>query len=147
MATSGHELHEQAGTTPARGAARDAHQRYSSGWIAFAGAYLLVAGGMNVIWGIVALSNKSAFHEDGLVWSSLSTWGWIAIIVGGLQVLSGLLISARQFSGQWLGGVLAILGIFVSFFSLGAYPVWSVIALVANGLVLWAVTAHGDEFD
>ena len=33
-----------------------------SGWVAFAGAYLLVAGFMNVIWGIVALSNKSAFH-------------------------------------------------------------------------------------
>jgi hypothetical protein len=28
----------------------------------------------------------------------------------------------------------------------GAYPIWSVIALT-NGLVLWAVTAHGDEFD
>jgi hypothetical protein len=100
-----------------------------------------------VIWGIVALSNKSAFHEDGLVWSSLNTWGWIAIVVGGLQVLAGFLVSARQFSGQWLAGVLSIVGIFVSFFELGAYPVWAVIALVANALVLWAVTAHGDEFD
>lgn len=126
---------------------RETHQRYSSGWIAFAAAYLIVAGGMNVIWGIVALSNKSAFHESGLVWSSLNTWGWIAIVLGTFQVLGGFLVSARQFSGQWLAGVLAILGIFAHFFELGAYPVWSVIALVANGLVLWAVTAHGDEFD
>jgi hypothetical protein len=147
MATSGSEFDQQMSSPPARGAVRDTRQRYSSGWIAFAGAYMLVAGGMNVIWGIVALSNKSAFHEDGLVWSSLNTWGWIAIVVGGLQVLAGFLVSARQFSGQWLAGVLSILGIFVSFFALGAYPVWSVIALVANGLVLWAVTAHGDEFD
>jgi hypothetical protein len=127
--------------------ARPTHQRYSSGWIAFAAAYLIVAGGMNVIWGIVALSNKSAFHESGLVWSSLNTWGWIAIVLGGFQVLGGFLVSARQFSGQWLAGVLAILGIFAHFFELGAYPIWSVIALVCNGLVLWAVTAHGDEFD
>jgi hypothetical protein len=29
----------------------------------------------------------------------------------------------------------------------GDVGIWSVIALVTNGLVLWAVTAHGDEFD
>ena len=118
-----------------------------SGWIAFAGAYLLVAGGMNLIWGIVALSNKSAFHESGLVWSTLNTWGWIAIVTGGAQMLAGCMVLARRFAGQWLAGILAVVGIFVSFFSAGAYPIWSIIALAANGLVLWAVTAHGDEFE
>jgi hypothetical protein len=54
---------------------------------------------------------------------------------------------SRRFAGQWLAGVLALMGIFVSFFAMGAYPIWSVIALGANALVLWAVTAHGDEFD
>jgi hypothetical protein len=43
--------------------------------------------------------------------------------------------------------VLAGLGILLHFLALGAYPVWSVIALVTNGLVLWAVTAHGESFD
>jgi hypothetical protein len=130
---------------PTAGSVRDAGG--GSGWIAFAGAYLTVAGLMNLIWGIVALSNKSAFHESGLVWSTLNTWGWIAIVCGALQVIAGLAILSRRFAGQWLGGMMAVLGIFVSFFSMGAYPIWSVIALVANGLVLWAVTAHGNEFD
>jgi hypothetical protein len=120
---------------------------YRSGWVAFAGAYLLIAGSMNAIWGIVALSNKSAFAEDGLVWSNLNTWGWVAIVVGGVQVLAGLLVLAGRFAGQWLAFILAIAGIFVNFLSAGGYPLWSLIALVANGLVLWAVTAHGDEFD
>ena len=30
-----------------------------------------------------------------------------------------------------------------NFTTVGAYPVWSCIAIVANALVLWAVTAHG----
>jgi hypothetical protein len=118
-----------------------------SGWIAFAGAYLLLSGGMTLIWGIVALANKSAFVEDGLVWSTFDTWGWIAVVVGALQMLAGALVLGRQFSGQWLAGVLCGLGVFVNFLALGAYPVWSVIALVTNGLVLWAITAHGDEFE
>jgi hypothetical protein len=132
--------------SPSEGAKRAAGEA-GSGWVAFAGAYLFVAGMMNLIWGIVALSNKSAFTESGLVWSTLNTWGWIAIVTGTLQILAGLMVLARRFAGQWLGGVLAVVGIFVSFFSAGAYPIWSVMALVANGLVLWAVTAHGDEFD
>jgi hypothetical protein len=138
----------EAGTpvTPRRSSVRPVTDESGSGWIAFAGAYLLVAGGMNVIWGIVALANKSAFHEDGLVWSSLNTWGWVSVIVGALQIVASLMVFSRAYAGQWLAGGLAVLGIFVCFFSAGAYPMWSILALVANGLVLWAVTAHGDEF-
>ena len=145
---AGAPFHQDPGqmtSSPRAGAVRGAGD-VGSGWVSFAGAYLIVAGLMNLIWGIVALSNKSAFHESGLVWSTLDTWGWIAIVTGGLQCIAGLMVLARQFAGQWLGGVLALVGIFVSFFSAGAYPIWSVMALVANGLVLWAVTAHGDEF-
>ena len=131
---------------PSAGAVRAAESS-GPGWVAFASAYLAIAGGMHVIWGIVALSNKSAFHEDGLVWSKLDTWGWIAIVLGGLQMIAALMIFARRFAGQWLGGVLAIAGVLLSFLAAGAYPIWSVMALVANGLVLWAVTTHGDEFD
>jgi hypothetical protein len=141
-----HQDPEHMTRSPRAGAVRGARD-VGSGWIAFAGAYLAIAGGMHIIWGIVALSNKSAFHEDGLVWSKLDTWGWIAIVLGALQIVAGLMIFARQFAGQWLGGVLAVAGVFLCFIAAGAYPIWSVMALVANGLVLWAVTAHGDEFD
>jgi len=43
--------------------------------------------------------------------------------------------------------VIALAGLFVNFLSIGAYPIWSILALVANGLVLWAVTVHGGGFD
>jgi hypothetical protein len=146
---AGAHFHEDPGrmtSQPRTGATRTGDE-LRSGWVAFAGAYLLVAGGMNLIWGIVALANKSAFVENGLVWSNLNTWGWIAIVTGGVQMLAGCMVLARRFAGQWLAGILALVGIFVSFFSAGAYPIWSIIALAANGLVLWAVTAHGDEFE
>jgi hypothetical protein len=141
-----HQDPEHMTRSPQAGAVRAADDS-GSGWVAFAGVYLAIAGGMHIIWGIVALSNKSAFHEDGLVWSKLDTWGWVAIVLGALQIVAGLMILARQFAGQWLGGVLAVGGVFFCFIAAGAYPIWSVMALVANGLVLWAVTAHGDEFD
>ena len=131
---------------PRTGAVREARES-GSGWITFAAVYLFIAGGMNVLWGAAALAKKSNFHESSLVWSNLNTWGWIAIILGGLQILAAFLTYGRTFAGQWLAGTLAVLGIFHCFLSLGAYPVWSILAMTANGLVVWAITAHGDEFD
>jgi len=141
-----HQDPEHMTDAPRGGAVRRARD-YGSGWIAFAGAYLLIAGVMNVIWGIVALANKSAFREDSLVWSNLNTWGWVAIVVGAAQCLAGLLVLGRRFAGQWLAGIIAFMGLMMSFLSAGAYPLWSLLAIAANALVLWAVTVHGDEFD
>ena len=68
----------------------------SGGWAIFVATYLLIAGVLNVVWGIAALSDKSYFYIGGLLWSSLNTWGWVAIIVGGLQLLGAALAAARQ---------------------------------------------------
>ena len=80
------------------------------------------------------------------MWSSLSPWGWIAIIFGAVQIAAGGLLFARKVGGVVMALVLSMLGILVHFFSIGAYPVWSAVAVVCNALVLWAVTVHSDEF-
>jgi hypothetical protein len=132
-------------THPAQEAFRDL-PRIGSGWVAFAGTYLAIAGMLNLIWGITALSNKSYFIENGLVWSSLNTWGWIAIVVAAVQIVAGGLLFARKIGGVLMAIAIAMSGILLNFLSIGAYPVWSTVAMVCNGLVLWAVTVHGDEF-
>ena len=130
---------------PVTHAVRDS-ARVGTGWVAFAGSYLAISGLLNLIWGITALSNKSYFVEGGLVWSSLSTWGWIAIIFGAVQLVAGGLLFARKAGGVVMALVLSMLGILVNFFSIGAYPVWSCVAIVCSALVLWVVTVHSDEF-
>jgi hypothetical protein len=120
-----------------------AHTR--NGWVTFAGVYLILAGTLLLIWGIVALSKKSYFVEEGLLWSKLSVWGAAAVIVGPAQIIGGLLIYAQRMGGLILGLVLAMCGILLNFVTIGAYPLWSCIGIVANALVLWAVTVHGEQ--
>jgi len=120
--------------------------RIGSGWVAFAGSYLALAGMLNLIWGITALSNKDYFIEGGLVWSSLSTWGWIAIVIAAVQIIAGGLLFARKVGGVIMAIVITMCGMLVNFLSICAYPVWSVVAIVCNGLVLGAVTVHGNDF-
>ena len=121
--------------------------RARAGWIAFAGVYLLVAGTMNAIWGLAALTDREVLVEGKLAWSSLTTWGWVSFGVAAVQVAAGALVLARRVVGRVLAVLIALAGLFVNFLSIGAYPLWSILALVANGLVLWAVTVYGEAFE
>jgi hypothetical protein len=121
--------------------------RARAGWIAFAGVYLLVAGTMNAIWGLAALTDREVLIGGELAWSSLTTWGWVSVGVAAVQVAAGALVLARRVVGRALAVVIALAGLFVNFLSIGAYPLWSILALVANGLVLWAVTVYGEAFE
>jgi hypothetical protein len=71
--------------------------------------------------------------------------GWVGFAAV-FQLLAGLLVLARQESGQVLTVMLCCLAILVHFLTLGADSAWSIVAIAANGLVLWAVTAHEAEF-
>jgi hypothetical protein len=120
--------------------------RTRAGWLVFAGVYLLVAGTMNAIWGLAALTDRRVLLEEGLAWSTLTTWGWVSVAVATVQLSAGALVLARRVVGRVLAVAIAMAGLFVNFLSIGAYPIWSILALVANGLVLWAVTVYGEAF-
>lgn len=119
--------------------------RARSGWITFAGTYLVIAGALNLIWGVTALANASYFREDGLLYENVTFWGWIAVIVAAVQILGGALVFTQRVGGMLMAIVLAMAGILLNFTSIGAYPVWSSIAIVCSMLVLWAVTVHWEE--
>ncbi|HXV34334.1 MAG TPA: hypothetical protein VD769_10015 [Gaiellaceae bacterium] len=121
--------------------------RSRTGWLVFAGAYMLVAGTMNAIWGLAALTDREILRESALAWANLTTWGWLSVAAAAVQLAAGGLVLARRVVGRVLAGLIAFAGLFVNFLSIGAYPVWSILALIANGLVLWAVTVYGDAFE
>jgi hypothetical protein len=132
---------------PSAGAVRDAARDGTSGWIAFAGVYLIIAGGLNALWGIAALAKKEHFIEGGLVFSDLQLWGWIALIVGAVQVLTAVLVLLQNAIGMLMAIVVSMCALFANFLMFGAYPGWSALAMVCNGLVLWAVTVHSEAFE
>jgi hypothetical protein len=114
-----HQDPKSASSRPAGHAVPDSG-RIGSGWVAFAGSYMAIAGLLNLIWGVTALSKKSYFVEGGLVWSSLDTWGWIAVIVAAVQIVTGLLLFARKLGGVLIAIVLSMGGMLVNFISIGA---------------------------
>jgi hypothetical protein len=61
-----------------------------TGRVVFAAVLLLIAGTVNVIYGIGAIGDANVFTNDvRLVVSDLSAYGWLLIILGVVQVTGG----------------------------------------------------------
>jgi hypothetical protein len=93
----------------------------------FAGVLLMVAGTLDVIYGIAAVSNSNFFVNDTqFVFSSLHTWGWITIIVGVIELTAAFSLFAGGVYGRIIGILAASIGALASLLNVGgAHPWWS----------------------
>src|SRR5437868_3071291 len=84
-----------------------------SGWWVFAGVLLLVAGILNIIYGIAAIGDSKFFTEHGtFIISGLHTWGWVLLIIGVLELIAGFSLFAGGEFGRWFGIFIASLHAF-----------------------------------
>jgi hypothetical protein len=109
----------------------------------FVGILLMVAGILNIIYGIAAVGNASFFVNDTqYVFSSLHTWGWITIILGVIQLTASFSLFAGGVYGRVIGIAAAALGAIGALLDVGgAHPWWALgifaICLVCiHGLVV-----------
>ncbi len=115
------------------------------GWLSFAVVMLLMAGTVNVIYGIAALSNSS-FYAGGarhVLFSDLNTWGWVVLVIGGLQLGAGIAIWADTQVGRWLGVFLAATGAIVQLLFMPASPFLALALFAVNVLIVYGLVAHG----
>ena len=109
----------------------------------FVGILLMIAGILNIIYGIAAVGNAKFFVEDTqFVFSSLHTWGWITIILGIIELSAAFSLFAGGIYGRLIGIVAASLGAIGALLDVGgAHPWWALgifaICLVCiHGLVV-----------
>lgn len=113
---------------------------FLSGWWLFAGVMMFIAGGFNLIEGIAALSDEAYFDRSGLLYDNLQFWGVVILIIGILQIITCRFIYQRSQAGALLGIAMATVSAFAAFLALGAYPVWAIVILVIDGLVIYGLT-------
>jgi hypothetical protein len=106
----------------------------------FVGILLMIAGILNIIYGIAAVGNAKFFVNDtAYVFSSLHTWGWITIILGVIELTASFSLFAGNTYGRVIGIFAATLGAIGALLNVGgAHPWWS---LGIFALCVWCV--HG----
>jgi hypothetical protein len=130
-----------AGYGPSYGPQPDAGR----GLLTFAAVMLTIAAVANALWGIAALVNDDYFAADELLFGDLSMWGVFYLLLAATQLLAAWLIVRRSAVGAMLGIGLVLIHALVALMSIGAYPLWTVIVLAIDGLIVYGLTVHGFE--
>lgn len=118
-----------------------------SGWAAFAGIVLLMVGAFNVIFGLTAIFEDETLTAVGgrvIVWD-LTTWGWIHLVFGLVQVLAGLgLFAAREWA-RWAAIVFAMLNAIGQVAFITVFPLWTILVITLDLIVIYQLTARWER--
>jgi hypothetical protein len=117
------------------------------GWIYFASTMMLILGGLQIVFGLTALFNNDFFvvTNNGLVVWNFTAWGWIHTILGVLVIATALSLLSGRTWARIAASILVVISAVGNLVSLPAYSLWSIIGLVIDGFVLYALTVHGSE--
>ena len=113
----------------------------------FAATLLLIAGTLNIIYGIGALDSANIFTNDTrYIFTNLNTMGWVLIILGLIQLTGGFSLMAGNTYGRVIGLVGASLGAIGALLSVGgAYPWWSLAIFALCVYVVHGIAVYGED--
>jgi hypothetical protein len=120
------------------------------GRTAFAAVLLIIAGVLNVIYGIAAIGDAHFFTDADthFVLSGLNTWGWITVILGVVELTGGLSLLSGNAYGRVIGIAAASLGAIGSLLGVsGAYPFWSLGVFALCVIVLHGLIVYGEPVE
>jgi hypothetical protein len=119
-----------------------------AGWVVFAGAMLILLGIFQVIQGLVAVFDDGFYlvtPSKLVVDVNYNTWGWTHVVIGVVAVLTGLGLLAGNIVARVVGVVVAMVSAVVNMAFVPAYPVWSLMLIALDVIVIYAIIAHGRE--
>jgi hypothetical protein len=113
-----------------------------TGWWLFAGMLLGIAGVLNIIYGIAAIGDSKFFTQNATyILSGLNTWGWIALLIGVLQLFAAFSLYSGGGFGRWIGILAASLSAIAALLSIPAAPFWSLCIFALAVIVLYQLAA------
>lgn len=126
----------------------DEEKEPSGGWVVFGSMMLLLLGSFQALAGVVALLENSYFavsSEDLVVSVGYNTWGWTHLILGLLAAAAGFGLMTGALWARVAAVVVAMASAIVNIGFLAALPVWALMMITLDVLVIYAVTAHGRD--
>lgn len=119
-----------------------------TGWVVFASTMLVLVGLFQATVGLVALFKEDYYSVPSgqlAVSVDYNTWGWVHLLIGVIALLAGVGLLKGATWARVLGVGIGIVSAFVSFLFTAAFPVWGIILITLNVIVIYAIAAHGRE--
>ncbi|MCB5907457.1 hypothetical protein LIU39_08530 [Streptomyces sp. SF28] len=102
---------------------------------------MIFGGIMAILEGISALAKDKVFvaTNNYTFQFSLSSWGWIHLILGIVIALAGFALLSGALWARAVGVVLAGIAMIANFLWLPYFPLWALALIAVNGFVIWAL--------
>jgi len=117
-----------------------------TGWVGFAGLLMLIMGIIDVIEGLIAIIRDEYYviHGNQVIVFDTTTWGWITLILGVLLFLVGSGLLKGSSWARWVSILLVSFALVEQLAWLGntAYPLWTLVVIALQFMVLFALTAR-----
>jgi hypothetical protein len=130
-----------------RAASRERKTGLAVGLVLFAAMMMFLVGVFEAFTGLVAIFNDEFYvaTQEYLFKFDQTTWGWVHLILGLVVAGAGLgLLSGRTWA-RGVAIVLALISAIVTFGFIPYYPVWALLIIALDVVVIWAVAVHGGE--
>ena len=115
----------------------------------FAAILLLIAGTLNIIYGIGALDSANIFVNDTrYIFTNLNTMGWVLIVLGIIQLTGGFSLLAGKTYGRVIGIIGGSLGAIGALLSIGGDdPWWSLAIFFLCVWIVYGIMVLGEPED
>jgi hypothetical protein len=130
---------------------RDTRPPPVSGWAvgftAFAGAIMLMVGIFQAFAGLAAILNDEFFVRTRNYTYDLdiTEWGWIHLVIGIIVAGAGFAVFSGATWARAVGITLALLSAIANFFFIPVYPVWAILLIALNVVVIWALASYSED--
>ena len=117
------------------------------GFTYFAAIMMMLSGGFEILQGLSAIIKKNLYvvNKDYIYKINVNGWGWIHLILGVIVLLAGVALLGGALWARIVGIAMAALIAIANFLWLPYYPVWAIVLIALNVVVIWALAAHGRD--
>lgn len=118
-----------------------------AGRAVFVAILLLIAGTLNIIYGIGAISDASFYVDDTrLVLTNLHTMGWVLVILGVIQLTGGFSLMAGNVWGRIVGIVGGSFGAIGALLAMGDHhPFWELGIFFLCVWIVYGIAVLGSD--
>jgi hypothetical protein len=118
------------------------------GWVMFAGIVLIVAGISRIfdaVWAFTYNGPVPDRLQDAIFGHSLTTYGWIYLVVAAILILSGWLVFSGSQVARWVGMIAGGILTITAIPWMPYYPIWSLTYVGLGVLLIYALAAYGGK--
>jgi hypothetical protein len=120
--------------------------RPSYGWKSFCGVLLLIVGFLNIIDGLVAITQSAQVEKQITaqlpLFDNVKTWGWIVLIIGVILLFAGFALFAGSTWARVVGIFVASVNLIAQLAWLPHNDFWSFTMIIIDILVIYGIAVH-----